>query len=103
MKEFKICKNPVCRKKFYREDRHTHWHWNRMLYHSRHCQERHARQNKKPQFKQPNRSLGLQRLNDCCNRYTNVARKKMRKEMTVYSSKDMTQEELQNLIPSLRR
>jgi transposase len=103
-KQFKICDNPDCGIKFYRQDRHTDVQWKRVKYHTRTCQlqfrNRYGR-GKEPKFKHKN-SMGLQELNDCCNRYTNMARKKMREELVVYSSKTMTQEELMALVPSMR-
>ncbi len=102
-KQWKVCKNPECRIKFYREERHTDTQWKRTKYHNRKCQVTLRDKSKNPpKFKQKN-AYNLQELNDCCNRYTNLARKRMRKELVVYSSKTMNQEELIALVPSMRR
>ncbi len=104
--EWKICKNPDCRKKFYREERHTHHQWNRTRFHSRECQAESYHKNRKGKRKwsrntHPN-SINFQAIHDACNRYTTKARKEMRDQLIVYDSKNMTQEELENLIPSMR-
>ena len=102
-KEWKICKNPECRKKFYREERHTHHQWNRIRFHNRECQVELYNRNRrvrKTKNKFPN-AMSLQALHDACNKYTTKARKEMRDKLVVYDSKDMTQEELENLIPSM--
>lgn len=99
--QFKICKNPSCKKKFYRRDGQPIHQWRRMVYHNRRCQQLHARDNRRPKYIQVNAAMNLDNLNDCLNRYSVKARKKMKKELTVYSSKEMTQEELQALVPSM--
>jgi hypothetical protein len=102
-KQWKVCKNPECKKKFYREERHSHYQWNRIRFHSRKCQVTYRDKKRRgtPAYRHKG-AMNFQALHDCCNRYTNIARKKMREEMTVYSSENMTQEELRELVPSMR-
>jgi len=103
-KQWKICKNPDCKKKFYREERHNKPQWDRILFHSRKCQVRHRDENVAgkgpPKYKQKN-SYNIQELNDCCNRYISKARKRLKDEVVVYSSKNMSQKELQALVTSM--
>ena len=100
-KEWKICKNPDCRKKFYREERHTH-HWNRMVFHDRECQRKlyDRKRKREGKYSLPN-AIHTNAMNDACNRYAAKARKRIRDQLIVYDSKNMTQEELENLIPSM--
>ena len=102
-KQWKICKNPDCRKKFYREERHHQRQWNRITFHSRECQTKHYNDGRreKRRHKFPN-AINFQLLHDCCNRYTEEARKRLKDQIIVYSHEDMTQEELISLIPSMR-
>ncbi len=103
MKEqWKICKNPDCRKKFHREERHNHYQWNRIAFHNRECQVN--MYNKKRRGKRTHRfknAINFQSLHDCCNRYITGARQRLKDEVIIYSSKDMTQEELQELVSSV--
>ncbi len=107
-KEWKICKNPDCRKKFYREERHTHHQWNRIRFHSRGCQaelyHKNRRQKKghKRSYVQEN-AINFQAMHDACNKYNKEARERLKEQVIIYSSENMTQEELQTLIPSMRR
>ena len=93
-----------CRKRFYREERHTYYQWNRIAFHSRECQT--DMYNKKRRGKRKNyyaNTMNLQGLHDACNRYTTKAREKLKKQMVVYSHENMTQEELREVVPSMRR
>lgn len=101
-KQWKICENPDCGKRFYRKDGQTIHQWKLQKFHDRMCQLRFRDRDRAPAKYRHKNAYNLQELNDSCNRYTTLARKKMRKEMTVYSSKNMTQEELKALVPSRR-
>lgn len=103
--EWKICKNPDCRKKFYREERHTHHQWNRIRFHNRGCQAKHYHRNRRGKRKwkrntHPN-AINFQAMHDACNKYNKEARERLKEQVIVYSSENMTQEELQTLIPSM--
>ncbi len=102
--EWKICKNPDCRKKFYREERHTHHQWNRIRFHNRGCQAELYNKNRRGKRRCHHaNAINFQAMHDACNRYTTKARKEMRDQLIVYDSKNMTQEELETLVPSMRR
>ena len=100
-KQWKICQNPDCKEVFYRADGQNIHQWRLVKFHDRMCQLKFRDRDRKPAKYRHKNAYNLQELNDSLNRYSKLARKKMREELTVYSSKTMTQEELQALVPSM--
>ena len=103
-KQWKICKNPDCKKKFYSEERHNQYQWKMTAFHNRECQVSmyNGKRRGKRKHKFPN-AINFQSLHDSCNRYISEARKRLKDEVVVYSSKDMSQEELRALVTSTER
>ncbi len=104
--EWKICKNPDCRKKFYREEIHNIYQWTRMTFHNRGCQAEYYHEGRRQERGNKRRyahknAINFQAMHDACNRYNKGARERLKKQVTIYSSENMTQEELQALIPSM--
>lgn len=104
MKEWKICKNPKCRKKFHRSERHTNHQWRLTLFHDRRCQvdmyNRERKGTKKRAKYATDPRVDCQAFHDALNTYLDKAKKRLKKSVIIYSSENMTQEELQALIPS---
>ena len=101
-KKFKICKNPDCKKKFYKDEITHERNWKMTFFHSRECQTKYYNKNRGRSGKYTLRNaINFQAMHDACNRYNREARKRLKEQVTIYSSEDMTQEELQALIPSM--
>ena len=102
-KQWKICKNKDCRKKFYRIDNIPDGQWNRREFHNQNCQREwyNSRRRESRKYKIHN-PMNFKALNDACNRYSVKARNRLMKQVKIYSCKDMTQEELRSLVPSIR-
>jgi len=103
-KEWKICGNPDCGIKFYREETCNYYTWSRRVFHNRGCQMDHH--NKKRRGKKRHKfpdAINFQEMHDACNKYIKGARERLREEVIVYDSKNMTQEELWAKIPSVGR
>ncbi len=101
--EWKICKNPDCRKKFYKGEEQPQRQWVRQIFHNRRCQVAYygRSRGRTGKYKQAN-AINFQAMHDACNRYNKGARERLKEQVIIYSSEDMTQEELQTLIPSMR-
>ena len=102
--ERKICANPDCKVEFYKEENCPHYTWNRTKFHNRECQLKYF--NKKRRGKKRYKSSGAincKILHDACNRYAKGARERIKEQMIVYDSNNMTQEELWALIPGMER
>ena len=99
-REWKICKNPDCKIKFYREETQNNHSWGHILFHNRKCQTLFYNEQHKGKRKDkfPN-AINFQAMHDACNRYIKEARSRLLEEVIVYDSKNMTQEELWALIP----
>jgi hypothetical protein len=103
-KEWKICANPDCGIKFYREETCARYTWNQTRFHNRECQvdfyNKKRRGKKRHKFPE---AMKLQEMHDACNKYIKGARERLREGVIVYDSKNMTQEELWAKIPSVGR
>ena len=102
--EWKICKNPDCRKKFYKREEQPQRQWVRQVFHNRSCQLAYydRSRGRTGKNRQAN-AINFQSMHDACNRYNKGARERLKEQVIIYSSENMTQEELQTLIPSIRR
>jgi len=103
-KEFKICKNPDCRKKFYREELHFNHIWSVMRFHNRTCQvnfyNKQRREEKGRRYYHTD-TMDFQSIHDACNKYAKEARERLKETVIIYDSKNMSQEELQALVTSV--
>ena len=103
-RKWKICKNPDCRVKFYREETQNNYSWNQVVFHNRECQAEHYYRDRR-QERGCKRSyvhkeaINFQKMHDACNKYIKEARSRLLEGVIVYDSKNMTQEELWALIP----
>jgi hypothetical protein len=91
--EYKWCKNSRCGKKFYRRATETNAQWSLRKYCCRACQIKNSatRRGKK------NINLTSAELWDACNSYVAKAQERLCDKVKVYSSEDMSQEELREL------
>jgi len=83
----KICKS--CKKVFKKKKRETYTQFRIRKYCSRTCT-----------YKKHDRSYTYAEIIDACNKFIDEMRVEMGKNITVYSCKNMSQEELQKLIPA---
>jgi hypothetical protein len=92
--EHKFCKG--CEVKFYRRSTETPVQWSLRHYHNRTCQLRFAA--KRAGKKNPN--LTSAEIWDACTKYITGAHDRLCDRVTIYSSEDMSQGELERLVPS---
>jgi len=94
---FKICENPECGKKFYKRSREQPHHWKRRRFCKRFCQSKGYAISK---GKQRYSDTSYTSMNDHMTTLLEKTRKIVDKQVIVYSSKNLSQEELRELIPS---
>jgi len=95
MKKHKICRN--CGKRFYRRSNELIHHWKRRTYCKRSCQ---GRAQAARLGKNRNIDYSYTMLQDQATALMEKTRQKMAATVVTYSSKNLSQEELEKLVPS---